>query len=794
MTTGPRQEFDLQPDPRILPMLGEINLAQWRCLAELVDNSVDGFLAAARQGEAVVDPRIEVNIPTADVASGRVTVRDNGPGMPPETLEKAVRAGWTGNSPIGNLGMFGMGFNIATARLGVVTTVWTATPNDSEWHGLKIDFDELRRQRHFKTPHLARPKADPADHGTEVIIERLKPEQRLWLAKPANLSQARKNLSEAYGAMLRAKGVPISFQLTVNGRRLTPKNHCVWDDTRTAETTRWGSVPAFIIVDRRLPDRPYCTSCWQWLSAEDTTCPACGSTGNVVQRQRHVHGWIGLQRYLSTSEFGIDFIRNGRKIEIANKDLFDWREDSISEREYPIDDPRNRGRFVGEIHLDHCRVTYTKDRFDRTDPAWEEMTRIVRGEGPLRPEKAASAGYGPNDSPLFRLFQAFRRSSPPNARIAGGWAKVLAVKDNERAEEMAKLFHKGEAEYQTDSKWWDLIVEEDNRLLTPSAPGATPPAGASGSPGTLGGFSAGGTDGEGQAGSPAQGAVPAAPPPPPPPRTPIPSLTREYRHDGTNLRWDVHAFEVMSNDPVLGDSAEPWRMTRRTTGDEDLFLNTQHQVFRSATMTPLDAVLCQLAWSASDFMRGQPDAPTFASVLADLRERYAATLKLDPVAIKAQADFVFSSIAKAWARDTDEEDCKSLFNDDLSQTDRDTIYSKMAIRTVGNPQQVIARGRFLEFAPPRVLAEFVVKHPELFFDGRCWDDTYSEIEFPTDTATQEAQSRVVRHYEALLLDVVWLAEQEAEDLVMASRERILRAALAIDLLTPTSADATDANG
>ena len=27
-------------------MLGEINLEPWRCLAELIDNSVDAFLAA----------------------------------------------------------------------------------------------------------------------------------------------------------------------------------------------------------------------------------------------------------------------------------------------------------------------------------------------------------------------------------------------------------------------------------------------------------------------------------------------------------------------------------------------------------------------------------------------------------------------------------------------------------------------------------------------------------------------------------------------------------------------------
>src|SRR5262245_26086412 len=141
------QEFDLQPHPRILPMLGEINLAQWRCIAELVDNSIDGFLAAMRSGSPTSAPAVTVNVPTSDTPNARVTIRDNGPGMAPDVLEKAVRAGWTGNSPIGNLGMFGMGFNIATARLGAVTTVWTTVANSPEWHGLRIDFEELVRQR-----------------------------------------------------------------------------------------------------------------------------------------------------------------------------------------------------------------------------------------------------------------------------------------------------------------------------------------------------------------------------------------------------------------------------------------------------------------------------------------------------------------------------------------------------------------------------------------------------------------------------------------------------------------------
>lgn len=786
-------EFDLRPDPRILPMLGEINLTQWRCLAELVDNSVDGFLSAVRRGQPIDGPEVVINVPTADVAVARVTIRDNGPGMTPEVLERAVRAGWTGNSPIGNLGMFGMGFNIATARLGTVTTVWTATASDDDWHGLQVDFDQLRQQQHFRTPHITRAKSDPKEHGTEVTIERLKPEQRAWLARPANLSQVRQHLGEAYAAMLRQNGVPMSFQLTVNGRRILPRNHCVWDESRIAETTRWGPVPAVIPIDRRLPNRPFCVACWQWLVAAEDVCPACGTATSVVQRERHVHGWIGLQRYLNTSEFGLDLIRNGRKIEIANQDLFEWRIENSVEREYPIDDPRNRGRFVGEIHLDHCRVTYTKDRFDRTDPAWEEMVGIARGEGPLRPEKAAEAGYGLNESPLFRLFQAFRRSSPPNARVAGGWAKVLVVKDNDRAEDMAKRFHRGDPEYQSDQKWWELIAEEDNKLLTPSGPaGASmPTTSTAGSGAPLPGFAGPGATAVGgvsTVGS-ASSSTPTVPAPTPP-RTSIPSLTREYRHDGTNLRWDVRAFEVLPSDPALGPGAPPWRMSRRATGEEEFFVNTSHPVFRSATMTELDALLCHLAWSAVDFARGQQQAPTFAAVLSDLRDRYAGALKLDPVSLKGQADLLFASIGKAWARKVDPKDSVSLFNEDLSTAYQDAIYNKMAVRGVANPQAVIGRGRFLEYAAPRTLVEFVVGHPELFFDGRCWEDAYSELEFPVSSATEEARSRVVRYFESLLLDVVWLIEQEAEDLSLAPRERVLRAALALDLLVPVTLSET----
>ena len=765
--------FDLQPDPRILPMLGEINLAQWRCLAELVDNSVDGFLSAKRQDNAVVNPEVHIAVPTSDSGSAKISVRDNGPGMSPEILETAVRAGWSGNTPVGSLGMFGMGFNIATARLGTVTTVWTTRRDDTEWHGLKIDFNALQQQSHFRTPHLKREKVDPHEQGTEVSIELLKPEQRVWFSRAGNRSQISRKLSKTYSAMLQTNGVPISFSLSVNGNRVQTRYPCIWSDERIVKNPRLGSIQAFQTIDRNLSDRPFCLACWQWLPAGQTEC-SCSRSGQIVQRERRVHGWLGVQRFLSNTEYGIDFIRNGRKIEVSNRELFVWRSDDGEEPEYPIDDPRNRGRLVGEIHLDHCRVTYTKDRFDRNDPAWEEMVRIVRGEGPLRPDKARELGYGPNDSPLFQLFQAFRRSSP-KPKIAGSWARLLIVRDNDLAEQMAKKFQAGYPEYQEDTKWWELVEEEDRKLLTDT--------GATGDQDNdLEGF---GDEGEGK--PPEESDTPeSVPESQPAHRTHLASLSQEYRHDRSNQRWEIHAWAVEGSDPELSEEDVPWRLKATASGEHEFFVNPVHEVFRSATLTTLDALLAELAWSVMDFRRNEPSDIPFGLVLADLRKRYSGTTKLDPVTLSGEASLTLSDIAKGISERLDPEDGRALF-EEFSPSEQEAILQKMATRQLTDPQAAIAAGRFLEHAPRTSILKFFTRHPELFFDGQYWDEIYSELDYGRPSATEEAKTQLVRYFEGLLADVIWLAEQDVDDLAATDRARLLRASLSLDLVAPSVA-------
>lgn len=768
------QEFDLTPDPRVLQMLGEINLPQWRCLAELIDNSIDGFVHATRANSAIAAPEVTVNLPTADNENARLTVRDNGPGMSLESLENAVRAGWSGNDPLSNLGLFGMGFNIATARLGLVTDVWTSRSGDPEEVGIRIDLEELRASRNFRVPRQTRPKQDHNTHGTTITISRLKPDQRAYLARGTNHKSIRSNLARVYSSLL-AGSEAGKIRLVVHGARLTPRRHCVWGENRVVTHPDGSASRAVEIIDTRLAPRRYCVHCMRTLAVAEEICPTASPSCQIVETERRVRGWIGLQRYLHNTEFGIDFIRNGRKIEITNKDLFEWSDGDTTEVEYPIDDQRGRGRFVGEIHLDHCRVSYTKDRFERDDPAWGEMVRIVRGDGPLRPNVARQRGFAGNDSPLYRLFHSFRRSSPQGKN--GLWSRVLIVQDNDRAQAMAKSFMEDDADYLSDDLWWQLVCEQDKKVL-----GELPEDGDSTLP-------PGFIDGTGQPPAPDPGpssppstSSPPSMPAPPPPRRALHELSRRYVHPTYRVEYEIQAFGVAPTDPEL-PSGLPWvlKLDDVATRTYGYLVDLAHQVFRSTTMTPLDGLLAELTHRTIEFYRGQAQDPSVAGVLADFRREYCVDTRLDPQEMIALATSVLGDMAAAVADLITEGDGQALYAE-LSDLEKESIARRMANRGVPDHRPLIADGRFWEYAGHESLKALFGRHPEMFLDGKYWDDSYVGIDFGSVTVTGQARSAVQARYDAYLTDAVWMANQSAAGFDRTGRDEIIRAMCSVRLL------------
>jgi hypothetical protein len=524
-----------------------------------------------------------------------------------------------------------------------------------------------------------------------------------------------------------------------------------------------------------------CIACARWQAIKSSV-PLAVPTAPSSRPPRRVKGWVGIQRYLDKTDFGIDFIRNGRKIEIGSKDLFIWNDGETQEVEYPIDDPRSRGRFIGEIHLDHCQVSYTKNRFERDDPAWNEMVRVVRGEGPLRPNTARQKGFDGNQSPLYKLFQAFRRTSPQGKN--GLWSRIMVVQDNDRAQQMAGLFANADADYLTDERWWQLVEEQDARIL-----GDTPGGGDSGAipEGFLGGADTGaplaGDSGGGPSGEQAPGAGPVAPQPAPA-RRPIFELTRKYIHPTYRAEFEVEAFAVDPADPQL-PAGQPWavRLDNVATRTYSYLVDTTHDMFRSSTMTPLDALLVDLTYRTIEFLRGHSQDATAASVLADFRAEYCGDTRLDEQEVIALAGNILSDICRAVVGLINGQSAEAMYGE-LSAREKEGIDRRMAGRGVADPRALIEDGRYWDYADGSTVRRLFLRHPELFLDGKYWEDAYAALDFGALEVTNDAKAATVARYDAYLGDAIWLSDQTPADLSRASRDTVIRATCSLRLLRP----------
>jgi hypothetical protein len=763
-------EFDLTPAPRTLAMLGEITFSQVQCLAEFIDNSIDGFLKAQRNNAAISHPNITIDLPSTNNTAARITISDNGPGMTHETLQNALRVGWSGNNPHDNLGLFGMGFNIAMARLSHCATIWTTTKEDEFWHGTEVNIRDMISANHCKTQHRRRPKHRPGESGTEIVITEIKSEQLDWFCKTNNKTNVRNKLAEIYSAYLRDEGGPISFNL-IMGPNATPiKKHCVWGNPEDGSEERLVpfkglQVNAYQLVNETLESRKYCDTCWVWLKEELDQCTLCKSEKNVSLRKRKIHGWLGVQRFCDKNNYGIDFIRNGRKIETRNKDLFSWEhpQDGIID-EYPIEDLRIGGRIVGEIHLDHCKVPYTKDKFVRSDPHWDEMIKVLRGEGPLLPRKRTHYGFGENHTQLYKLVRAFRRAVPQSTSLSpGSYLNVLGIKDNRKALEYAKQFSRDNLEYKSDEKWYQVILEQEQEIggiddgEDDPIDGDDPPI-----------------DGDDP---PIDGDDPPIDGDDVPPRHLVPSLSKKYRSDMVSTSWEVNAYTVEGDDPLL-ENDKPWVFLFEQS-KWYFYFNPGHEVFNSKTLQPSDALLAIISNKAA--LETEFPEASFADAFFDLRTRYDPN-KLDGSQISASARELLDNICKGFSGHTDKEENTALFKE-LDDESKTKIAEKTAQRNI-ILDHAIENGDFLQYCERKTLLDFFEKNPELYFDGKFWALEYSALNTGNrgigDVDLQRKE--ILKEYRGLMQDVVWLENEGPNVVEQSPRGRLLKALYSIDLL------------
>lgn len=771
-----QETVDITPSPRILKLIAEIEFRGWQCVAELVDNGFDELLEIKRSGAAWTEPHeVSVTLPNQRIPldQAEIVVQDTGRGMTIEKVQNAVRAGYTGKDPVSNLGLFGMGFNVATARLGHVTRFLTTREGDPEWIGVEIDID--RMDAAFRAPIVREQKSSPSDHGTKVVVRDLK---RIAepLTKPPNQTGLRKQFGSIYSHLMQNKG----FRLKVNGIGVQPWLHCVWSAERSVLRNR-EQIPAVISIDEDLGERAVCRSCGTWQHQSNAECEQCES-GDLEVRQRRVHGWLGIARELDRKEFGLDFLRNGRKIVRFDKEIFRWDDpddpSGSGEPEYPIELPANAGRIVGEIHLDHVRVTYTKSSFDETDPSWWAARRLLRGDGPLLPKKASALGYGRNDSPLARLHRGYRRNVPGYDYLMPGLGTDKRARRD--TSEWVKKFHDGDSEYATDEKWWEAVVEHEETLAAKAAAQREEEDTERDGEDVTTEFLPEGPDDEDEERDEESAG------PEPEPEVPLteeqlaerllqqaislPELNGEFSATGVATRpMSLRAWATRGQSLQMDGRRVPVWITSGDGGGFRAFVDTDHPHFRHFDDEPEDVVLMEVAQSLIMRAPRGSTAP-ISAVFAELKDRHLQAHAIDPGRLIPEAGSLIHEVQERMVEcvaDNPERPWIALADAERHVT-QERVVEDLRVADI---QPSIYSGEYLKYVPSSVVPRIIEEWPEAFFDGRLFVRPYAET-------TPGAQRQTIAMITGYLSDIAWLAGNPVDP----PRDRMIRARFSLRLL------------
>lgn len=751
-------------------MLGEIDFKPWQCLCELIDNSIDAFVSNQGSVQIISSPKIEIRLSSNSHSNLKpadsLEVRDNGKGMSIEELQRSLKAGFTANNPIEKMGLFGMGFNIATARLGNRTEVITATEDSEHLLKVTIDFQELEKTGRFQAPLEIIPK-DPSDkrwRGTVVRITKLRTLNLQPLFKKKMILE---KLGKIYGRILISRDISLMY----SGAPCKPFKHCTWSPLRSGQN-KDGPVPAVIEVDHVFDTKRYCSSCWMWVSDVEPNCSACNESKALVKRERRVKGWIGIQRYFSDSHYGVDLIRNGRVIRELDKSFFYWDNPDSSEPEieYPIDGHERKGRIVGELEIDFVKVTHQKDAFDTSSSDWRDVVRLIRGDGPIRPQIAKESGYSENTSPLARLFSAFRTAKGGIRNLVPQRSNGSAMITDAVIDELVYKYNQGEHDYQSDDRWWSLL-NEGNGPADHKGDSSTSQSG--GNPFLVTQQREKVHELPVEFETAALKSKDSSQSPPRPTSQPDVELSQTYSLD---LFKNV-AVRVNAVKELIGSNECGFGVILR--GSEMEFRYWPHaKFFSSSFINPADALLNELAYHFHTVSQNELSKIPITLIELSLRRKYFRSTHPDLEGLNNSINRFVSDISEhvieRAKRSNENPSC--LLNSEVTQNIKSRI-AKSEYKNSSEIDKIISSWNFLSYVTPEALWSIIKQRPQFVFDGQFFRQIWeSEIQ------SSPSNSALLNEVRIILDDLAWFIDNKSNFSLTVWQSKFKRVIAAVEIL------------
>lgn len=728
-----------------------------------------------------------------NMADRVIEVTDNASGMTLEQLQNAVRAGYTSNDPVGTLGLFGMGFNIATARLGECTRILSSRKGDSEWIGIEIDFQKLIESGSFEAPIVREHKDNDSDSGTRISIAQLHPSTLNELSSKKN--EIRRQLEIVYAPLLKMQGVSITLQ----GIKLHPHKHCVWSETRYVQHGN-DTVPAVLRIDESLGKALFDKDRNCYLTESETDKYEIARDNgeplpkNIIERDRRITGWLGIQRYADPDDYGIDFIRNGRKILLSDKSFFYYFNPTTlqNELQYPLELGTSiGGRIVGELNVNFLLPTYQKNGFNKSDMSWQKMQEVICGTGPFRQKSRKALGFTkPNQSPLCRLVNAYNR-------IDKG-TRCLFVPNN-LSKKYASEFEKGSPEYLEDTKWWKAAQEADQergmgKKDTPTNTGDVPTD-------DIESYLGGGTDTGGATsdfGTTSSGNEDTA--------------TDKDSHEGTHanetsedsslddllsrssvveqLSGKLYPFgnrpslnvraRVLDNGKIMRGGKRVPCFFRSMGIDCDFVYDKMHPLLTSYPFTPKMLLLVYMA----EKLKARDALPDMVAVLSELVSVSMEDSKIDKQSLAERANSTLEYIRERMIevlkdRPREVVSCIHESSGDVEVTANSILKSGNTALFKKFQNRDEDAFDAMEYVPFKTLYRLVDKFPESLFDGKVFSAPYSDICIGDANTT----ARMREDSKERILACIKEAENATTYVLELSKEELTRMSLSVDVLS-----------
>lgn len=375
----------IRPGTRILSTLRHLNYKPWFALAELVDNSLQSFLAnRERIAAAGGDPRVTVCIEMQAAAPRRISVRDDAGGIAGADYARAFRPAEVPADASG-LSEFGMGLKSAACWFAPRWHVRSSALGEPCTRVVRFDIARIVETGVEDIPVETGP-APASAHFTEVVLD-----DPYTPPIGRAVGKVREHLADIYRCFIREG----TLALRVNGQLLRHEEPPV---LRAPYYRAPASEP---VVWRREVNMDLGGGQW-------------------------ARGFAALRQEGKGARAGFALFRRKRLIQGSADE--GWKHPEV----FGSPNSYRHQRLFGELHLDEFEVSHTKDGFRWPDEAafaqllaeeldQDDMPLLKQGEGhrqrearPVIQRSAAAAVAGANED----MRRSLEAAMPPAAERA----------------------------------------------------------------------------------------------------------------------------------------------------------------------------------------------------------------------------------------------------------------------------------------------------------------------------------------------------------------------------------------